>query len=659
MLSIVGGVLLACGVCASFIGSAGPCASTDGAGIKQWIRVYRRAPRSYTLVPFWFWNDDLDEREIKRQIDDFRAHGVDGFLIHARMGLPKSIPFMSDRFLHFVRVAVEYAAKRHMVVHLYDEGMYPSGSAAGRVVAENPAFAARCLVERDVPPGVEPQLEPNERLVTVASLPDGKRVAIVDAPSMGKIRGVHEGQDDGEPEQPPAGDLLNPEATACFIRHVHDRFYQVLAPHFGRTVKAVFTDEPDVLGRGHRKGAQPWTTGLDAYLDTKLGYDVKPRLAELWHDLRPDSAEFRRAYAAAIQARLEETFYAPLSRWCAEHKVALTGHPAGPDDIGVLRQFQVPGQDVVWRYVEPGKPSALQGPQSTMAKCTSSVAEHLGRPRNGNEAFGAYGWQLTYAEMTWLTDWLMVRGVNLIWPHAFYYSVRGARRDERPPDVGPNNTWWGSYGGYAEYVRRMCRLVAEGEHQCSVAILGSSDELPWKAARACYERQIDFNYLESRHLLDGSAKVSADGIALGGHTYGALVLDGLSVRDGALGRALAPMIATGRVLTYSGATCPGAAEAASPQALTGGIERLVAAPLSFEPDSPGLRVRPMRFAGADVVYVFNEGESAVRAAPVFAEARREVWAVDPRRLTSAPVPEGGAIELAPHQVVLLVAFGGE
>ena len=45
----------------------------------------------FSLCPFWFWNDDLSEQEIARQIEDFQAHGVHGFLIHPRAGLPRSI----------------------------------------------------------------------------------------------------------------------------------------------------------------------------------------------------------------------------------------------------------------------------------------------------------------------------------------------------------------------------------------------------------------------------------------------------------------------------------------------------------------------------------------------------------------------------------------
>jgi len=43
----------------------------------------------FSLAPFWFWNDALSEKEIARQLDDFKAHGVYGFVIHPRAGLPR------------------------------------------------------------------------------------------------------------------------------------------------------------------------------------------------------------------------------------------------------------------------------------------------------------------------------------------------------------------------------------------------------------------------------------------------------------------------------------------------------------------------------------------------------------------------------------------
>ena len=57
-------------------------------------------------MPFWFWNDDLDEAELLRQIDDFEQHGVHGFVIHPRVGLPRTLGWMSENLLHFYDVAI-------------------------------------------------------------------------------------------------------------------------------------------------------------------------------------------------------------------------------------------------------------------------------------------------------------------------------------------------------------------------------------------------------------------------------------------------------------------------------------------------------------------------------------------------------------------------
>ena len=104
-------------------------------------------------MPFWFWNDDLDEDEIARQMADFERHGVYGFIIHPRVGLPRDIGWMSERMIGYMRFAVEEAQRRRMYVILYDEGMYPSGSSCGQVVAANPAHHCRCMARVELAPG--------------------------------------------------------------------------------------------------------------------------------------------------------------------------------------------------------------------------------------------------------------------------------------------------------------------------------------------------------------------------------------------------------------------------------------------------------------------------------------------------------------------------
>lgn len=148
-------------------------------------------PREFSVMPFWFWNDTLKSDEIIRQIKDFDEHGVYGFVIHPRMGLPQGMKFLSPEMLGLMKVAIEEAERRDMKVILYDEGCYPSGSCEGQVVARNPAHAARGLAKIDLKPGEELKLEKGWNLVTMSKQSDGKRFAVVEGPSNGHIRGLH------------------------------------------------------------------------------------------------------------------------------------------------------------------------------------------------------------------------------------------------------------------------------------------------------------------------------------------------------------------------------------------------------------------------------------------------------------------------------------
>ncbi len=85
-----------------------------------------------------------------------------------------------------------------------------------------------------------------------------------------------------------------------------------------------------------------------------------------------EDQETKSIYSAVIHERLSNSYYSQLSKWCIEHNIALTGHPEKSTDIGYLKYFQMPCQDIVWRFVEPEDDHSIVGEHSTMGKCSIS-----------------------------------------------------------------------------------------------------------------------------------------------------------------------------------------------------------------------------------------------------------------------------------------------
>lgn len=550
----------------------------------------KNPPAEFSLLPFWFWNDHLEEQEIVRQIEDFQNHGVLGFVLHPRLGLPREIGFLSDAMLDFMELAVREATRRNMKVILYDEGMYPSGSAAGQVVAANPEFHCRCLAEILCDTDATPTLPPNANLVAQF----GRRW-IIDRPVDAVIRGLHYlDSEETQEETPPAGDILNPQAVATFIHLVHDRMFERLGRWFGETILGVFTDEPDSLGRCREENVWPGTRDILPHVNRLLGEDFTPYLPALFDSAFPDADRHRQQYEWAIHRRMEETWYAPLYDWCQSHGVALIGHPAKSDEIGAQQFFHVPGQDLVWRQVLPDHPSSLEGSDSTQAKCSSSAMIHARHRRNSNEFCGAYGDKLTFDDMKWLANWCLVRGVNCLIPHAFYYSVRGPRRDERPPDVGPNSPWWDQFAPFAAHVRRLSWVNTDCTHHCRIAVLTNPEHCPWQSAKVLYQHQRDFNYLDTELLLQ-DATVDQD-VQLGTMSYCAVIAEPSLIVSPALAVMREKLQAAGLWIEW-----------------TGDVERLLAElaqrtepEILVDPPQPGLRVRRVQKQGLDYFLLFNE-----------------------------------------------------
>lgn len=467
------------------------------------LQELEEPPEEFTPFPFWFLNDDLETAELKRQLLDFKSKGINGVILHPRIGIPETIPYLSEPYFKIIKSIVQIASELQMSIVLYDEAMYPSGSAHGEVVKSNPDFASI---------GITLTKDCREGKV-IAAFEDG--YCIVQKPSGGTIRGIHFGEDDGDKQAPLSADILNPEAVDKFIALTHERYYAALKDYFGNTIVGIFTDEPCALGR-NTKNFFEWTNGLECEILEKGGC-----LHELRSLFQKEENPTTKIYRASIIKRLNHAYYKKLSDWCKVHHVALMGHPAKSDDIDEQFYFDIPGQDLILRKVSP-ESGGLNGMDSVQAKCSSDAARHSGKRRNSNECFGVcsrngISWYMTGGDMKWFIDWLGVRGVNLFIPHAFYYSIRGARKNERPPDVGPHNIWWENYKPFSEYMKRVSYIMTDSVNQAKTAVLCESGNMPVKELIPFYENQIEFNYLPAGMLQ--KAELQGRKLCIAGYEY--------------------------------------------------------------------------------------------------------------------------------------------
>lgn len=494
--------------------------------LKEVLGEILQPGEEFSPIPFWFFNDAFDEDRVRGQLEDYVEKGVNGLVLHPRIGVPAEMPYLSEEFFRAVRFIVGTASRLRMKVVLYDEGMYPSGSAHGMVVQANPEYASRgiTLLSREE---ARTKLAAEKSARVIAELSGGRK--IVYGFAGGTIRGIHFGEDDGQPGAPKAADILNPDAVDEFIRLTHDRYYEELKEYFGTTVIAFFTDEPSALGRnaGHYRA---WADGMEKELvaaggrleDLEALFVSTGRTVAGRSDLVETEENFTvRLYRQLIKRKLREIFYARLSGWCERHGIALIGHPAESDDIEEELYFHIPGQDLIMRRVAP-ETGGLKEFDSVQAKLSADIARHLGRRRNANECFGVcyrdrIPWYMTAGDMKWYIDWLGLRGVNLYIPHAFYYSVEGERKGERPPDVGPNNIWWRHYRRFSDYMKRLSYIMTDSVNSAELAVLCDNNHVPYGEIACLYESQTAFNYLPAA-LLE-QAEVSDGRVRVGAYSY--------------------------------------------------------------------------------------------------------------------------------------------
>ena len=330
-------------------------------------------------------------------------------------------------------------------------------------------------------------------------------------------------------------EYLNPlmkEATEVLIREVYEPHYAHYKEEFVTLIEGFFSDEPRF---GNVKGTEagigsdmvlPWRKGLEKELPFEPKY-----LPLLWVDAKGTEAQIRYQYMDLITKLYRDNFTKVLSDWCHAHGVLYLGHTIEDNGAharlgyGTGHYFRgqetmdYAGIDVIGGQVVPGmnyhhdafNTGGSNGEfyHYALAKLASSAA-HLDPLKKGNsvcEAFGAYGWNEGLKMMKWITDHLIVRGINHLVPHAF--DPKEFPDFDCPPHFYAHgmNPQFRYFPVFTAYANRLMEIFRNGKHPAKVGLLYPAEQ-EWggeympveKPARVLTENQISFDIISLDYL---------------------------------------------------------------------------------------------------------------------------------------------------------------
>lgn len=494
--------------------------------------------REFGIMPFWFWNGEMDYEEMEYQLREYYAKGMPGLFIHARFGIKDYMPYLGEEWFERVKFTIKKAQEIGLQVWVYDEYNWPSGTAGKEVMEKDPELTNVYLelVEGDLPgqffsfmEGTDSRyndLEESEPVYACAiKLEDIKNgrfeyIDLMPALSFDKVitweapKGPWKLFYFIERKASWYCDVLNPEATEKFLEYTHERYKAAVGEGFSEKIKGFYTDEPAMhyFEIARDNFIIPWSKKMFKIFKQHNGYDLRKHLPKLFYDLGGDTEQVRYDFWSCLTKQYEETYYKRISDWCRENDVIFTGHLLGEESLRIhartggnlfhhLRHLDLTGVDHLYPRI-----GTREMPNEHVAlKIASSAAHQNGSVRLLCESMGGSYWDCTMERMKWIADWEYMLGVNIFNPHGYHYSIEGERKRDWPPSQFYHHTWWEQYKLFNDYVTRLGYLLSGGRHVAKVAVLYPINSI-WATYTPQAHNKIgdtienDFNYMTDRLL---------------------------------------------------------------------------------------------------------------------------------------------------------------
>ena len=517
--------------------------------LKKLVQDVSKNAITHGAIPFWSWNDKLEESELRRQIRNMYDMGMKGFFMHARMGLETE--YMSDEWYAAIDASIDEARKLGMEAWSYDENGWPSGFGGGKVL-ENPENHAT-YIKRSV---VDTFPENPEAYLGIYVIEDGKSRRVttpVDGATSYQLIEVAYDLS--------YIDILNPRVIAEFIESTHEDYKKRIAPEdFGTTMPGFFTDEPQYFRRG-----TPWSRTLPAVFDAMYGYDVVDNLIKLFEACE-GYREFRYDYYKMLNKLYTESFAKQIFDWCEANGCQLTGHTIAEETLrgqmvccgGAMPfyRFQhLPGIDWLGRRID------VKG--DLMSKQIGSVCAQTGRDKAITETFAMCGWDVSPTELKNIADYQFSGGINMLCHHLYPYSIRGQRKRDYPAHYSDYLPWQKHLKDFNRYYNHLGYMLSLGSEYADVLVIHpirqayldfqreQEQESIQTAEAACRVlsdklsgNQIGYHYGDE-YLMAEMASVEGNTIRVGLCTYGTVIIPAMETLSANTVKLLREFVANG------------------------------------------------------------------------------------------------------------------
>ncbi|WP_168122386.1 glycosyl hydrolase [Paenibacillus sp. HB172176] len=463
------------------------------------MKLFRHPTSEYRGAPFWAWNKKLDKEQVLGQIDQFPTMGMGGFQIHTRVGLDTE--YLGPEYMELVKLCVEQAKKQGLLVWLYDEDRWPSGYGGG-FVTEQAEHRSKYMVWTPFKQG-EREIKPGHFDSCAAVTSNGKGTFLaafrVRLDDDGYLEGyalcgeetvasagetvwrayLETGEDSPWFNNQAYVDTLSKDAIRRFIEVTHERYFEEVGDEFGRTIPAIFTDEPQFphkqfLGYGDAKQEVlvPYTADFNQTFLQEYGYSLLAHLPELfWERKDGEVSVIRYHYHNHIAERFAEAFADQIGSWCEEHGIMLCGHmmeeptlhsqtKALGEAMRSLRSFHLPGIDMLCDQRE-----------YSTAKQAQSIAHQYGRPGVLSELYGVTNWDFDFRKHKLQGDWMAALGVTVRVPHLTWMSMGGEAKRDYPASIGLQSPWYEKYPLIEDHFARINTVMTRGTALVKVGII--------------------------------------------------------------------------------------------------------------------------------------------------------------------------------------------